>query len=217
MGGGGVKKVFTLVEGGFKKFWGLAKGGSKKFDDKNFQLPSPPHQSIYEHSLTGVLELISTAPVRKTSKFARGGHSTLGYAPCATKKTLLFFRSLSPKDPIFTNFHPMTPCFSKILTFLTKCWEIFGHFGPESPQVIFDAFHWKTPYFSALCHSKTPFFDAICHRKTPTSEVLGGTRTSLSYVSAPLPLENLSTNLSPVRICPRCCNHKWKLIIIIWR
>ena len=42
-GGGGVKKVFTLVEGGFKKFWRLAKGGgSKKFDDKNFQLPSPP-------------------------------------------------------------------------------------------------------------------------------------------------------------------------------
>ena len=48
---GGVRKVFTLVEGGFKKFWQLAKGGSKKFDDKNFKLPSPPHQSIYEHSL----------------------------------------------------------------------------------------------------------------------------------------------------------------------
>ena len=40
--GGGVKKVFTHVEGGFKKFWLLAKGGSKKFDNKNFQLPSPP-------------------------------------------------------------------------------------------------------------------------------------------------------------------------------
>ena len=53
MGGGGVKKVFTLVEGGFKNFWWLAKGGSKKFDDKNFQLPSPPHQSINEHSLSG--------------------------------------------------------------------------------------------------------------------------------------------------------------------
>ena len=49
--GGGVKKVFTFVEGGFKKFWWLAKGGQKKFDDENFQLPSPPHQSIYEHSL----------------------------------------------------------------------------------------------------------------------------------------------------------------------
>ena len=27
--GGGVKKVFTHVEGGFKKFWRLAKGGQK--------------------------------------------------------------------------------------------------------------------------------------------------------------------------------------------
>ena len=48
---GGVKKVFTLVEGGVQKVLALAKGGSKKFDDENFQLPSPPHQSIYEHSL----------------------------------------------------------------------------------------------------------------------------------------------------------------------
>ena len=30
-----------------------------------------------------------------------GGHSTWGYVPCATKKTLLFFCSLSPKDPPF--------------------------------------------------------------------------------------------------------------------
>ena len=52
MGGGGVKKVFTHVEGGSKSFGGLRRGGSKKFDDKNFQLPSPPHQSIYEHSLS---------------------------------------------------------------------------------------------------------------------------------------------------------------------
>ena len=49
------------------------------------------------------------------------------------------------------------------------------HFWPFWPwkSLFFDPFHWKTP-----------FFDAICHRKTPTSEVLGGTRTSLSYVSA---------------------------------
>ena len=62
----------------------------------------------------------------------------------------------------------------------------FLPFWPWKP-LFFDAFHWKTPYFCALCHWKTPFFDAICHRKTPTSEVLGGTRTSLSYASAPLP------------------------------
>ena len=41
MGGGGVKKVFTFVEGGFKKFWRLAKGGQKKFDDKN-SVAQPP-------------------------------------------------------------------------------------------------------------------------------------------------------------------------------
>ena len=45
--GGGVKKVFTHVKGGFKNFGGLAKGGSKKFDDKNFQLPSPPPPPKY--------------------------------------------------------------------------------------------------------------------------------------------------------------------------
>ena len=46
----GGQKVFTLVEGGSKSFGGL-KRGVKKFDDENFQLPNPPHQSIYEHSL----------------------------------------------------------------------------------------------------------------------------------------------------------------------
>ena len=72
--------------------------------------------------------------------------------------------------------------FSKISTNLTKCWEIIGHFGPESH--FFMHFTEKPPYFCVLCHWKTPFFDAICHWKTPTSEVLGGSRTSLSYVSA---------------------------------
>ena len=114
-----------------------------------------------------------------------GGHSTLGYAPCATKKTLLFFARFHRKTPIFTNFHPMTPYFSKISTFLTKCWEIFSHFGPESPY--FWCISLKDPLFLCAFHSKTSFFDTICHRKTPTSEVLGGTRTSLSYVSAPPP------------------------------
>ena len=65
--------------------------------------------------------------------------------------------------------------------------KMLRNFWPFWPwkSLFFNAFHWKTPYFGALCHWKTPFFDAICHRKTPTSEVLGGTRTSLSYVSPP--------------------------------
>ena len=53
-----------------------------------------------------------------------GGHSTLGYAPCATKKTLLFFARSHRKTPIFTNFHPMTPIFNKLL--VTEIpWHIF--------------------------------------------------------------------------------------------
>ena len=47
---GGQKSFFHLLRGS-KKFQRLAKGGSKKFDSENFQLPSPPQQSIYEHSL----------------------------------------------------------------------------------------------------------------------------------------------------------------------
>ena len=49
MGGG--QKSFCTCWGGVKKVLAACKGGSKKFDDENFQLPSPPHQSIYEHSL----------------------------------------------------------------------------------------------------------------------------------------------------------------------
>ena len=40
--GGGVKKVFTHVEGGFKKFWQLAKGGPKSLTTKIFNCPAPP-------------------------------------------------------------------------------------------------------------------------------------------------------------------------------
>ena len=81
-----------------------------------------------------------------------GGHSTLGYAPCATKKTLLFFFRFHRKTPIFTNFHPMTPYFLKILTFLTKCWEIFGH---ESPY--FWCISLKDPLFWRNLSPKDPY------------------------------------------------------------
>ena len=59
----GGQKSFYTCWGGFKKFWRLAKGGSKKIDAENFQLPSPPHQSIYEHSLSSqVIDKISIFP-----------------------------------------------------------------------------------------------------------------------------------------------------------
>ena len=76
--------------------------------------------------------------------------------------------------------------FLKISTNLTKCWEIFDHFGPESPYFLM---HFtERPHIFVWCHWKTPFFDTICHRKTPTSEVLGS--LVLSYVSAPPPGAN---------------------------
>ena len=48
-GGGGSKKFFGMLRGwGSKRF--ATCEGSKQFDDDNFQLPSPPNQSISEHS-----------------------------------------------------------------------------------------------------------------------------------------------------------------------
>ena len=56
-----MKKVFTLVEGGFKKFWRLAKGGSKKFDDKNFQLPSPPPTKVLMNTPLDIRSVSTTS------------------------------------------------------------------------------------------------------------------------------------------------------------
>ena len=133
-------------------------------------------------------------PKRPYFFFARF-HQKTPILPTSTQRSPIFKRnslspknpdtSLSLKDPPFSHLIvKQVPIFgkkldfSKILTNLTKCWEIFRPFWPWKP-LFFDAFHWKTPYmyFCALCHWKTPFFDAICHRKTPTSEVLGGTCT----------------------------------------
>ena len=49
--GGGSKKFFDMLTG-VRKSFAACKMGSIKFDAKNFQLPSPPHQSISEHSLS---------------------------------------------------------------------------------------------------------------------------------------------------------------------
>ena len=60
---GGGQKSFHTCWGGFKKFWRLAKGGSKKFDDKNFQLPSPPTKVFMNTPL-----VISAKPFRCTNQ-----------------------------------------------------------------------------------------------------------------------------------------------------
>ena len=49
--------MFTLVKGGgSKSFSGLQRGGSKKFDDKNFQLPSPPTK-VFMNTRQGQINL----------------------------------------------------------------------------------------------------------------------------------------------------------------
>ena len=67
--------------------------------------------------------------------------------------------------------------------------EIFRNFWPFWPwkPLFFWCISQKDPLFLCALSLRDPLFDAICHQKTPTSEVLGGTRTSLSYVSAPPP------------------------------
>ena len=63
---------------------------------------------------------------------------------------------------------------------------ILAAFGSESHYFLIH-FTERPLFLCALSLKETPFFDAICHRKTPASEVLGGTRTSPLYVSAPSP------------------------------
>ena len=62
MGGGGQKKFSHMLRGGSKSFGGLRRGGSKKFDDKNFQLPSPPTKVFMN---TPLLELSSSEIEKK--------------------------------------------------------------------------------------------------------------------------------------------------------
>ena len=110
-------------------------------------------------------------------------------------KNPLFWRNVSPKDP-----HIWGAWWHSYVTFICECpprdpgpppglcpWTppVALERAPGPHAVRRGVLHWKTRYFCTLCHWKTPFFDAMCHRKTPTSEVLGATRTSLSYVSAP--------------------------------
>ena len=124
-----------------------------------------------------------------------GGTQLWVTAPCATKKTLLFFCSLSPKDPHFYQLSTNDPLFltnslslqdpdislslkdpsflqlivkqvtifgkkldfSKMSTNLTKCWEIFGYFGPESP-CFWLHFTERPPTFVRFVTERPPFW-----------------------------------------------------------
>ena len=121
---------------------------------------------------THVCYLLKTAVI---SLDQSRGALNFGLRAMCHQKDPTFFHSLSPKDPHFYQLSPKDPLFFKNFDIFDEMLRNFWPFWPWKP-LFFDAFHWKTPYFCALCHWKTPFFDAICHQKTPTFEVLGGTR-----------------------------------------
>ena len=116
---------------------------------------------------------------------ARGGGGALNFGICAMchQKDPTFFRSLSPKDPHFYHLSPndplflknslapkdpdtslslKDPSFSHLTTNFTKCWEIFGHFGPESPYFLMHfterCISLKDPLFLYALSLKDPFF-----------------------------------------------------------
>ena len=110
------------------------------------------------------------------------------------KRPYFFSLAFTERHSFLPTFTQWPPIFREFRHFWRNVENFLVILALKAP--ILDAFHRKTLYFCALCHSKTPFFDAICHRKTPRSEVLGGTRTWLSYVSAPPP--GCSFTLNPV-------------------
>ena len=70
---------------------------------------------------------------------------------------------LSLKDPSFSHLIVKQVTifgnkldFSKILTNLTKCWEIFGLFGPESPYFLMH-FTERPPIFACFVTERPPF------------------------------------------------------------
>ena len=149
------------------------------------------------------------------------GHSTLGYVPCATKKTLLFLLTFTERPPFLPTFNQWPPIFNKLLVtrrpwhifvtqrpliftfnsqtsdnfgqkiwFFKKFWQIWRNvekflaiLALKAP--IFLCISLKDPLFLWALSLKDPLFWCNLSPKDPTSEVLGGTRTSLSYVSAP--------------------------------
>ena len=75
--------------------------------------------------------------------YSGGGHSSLGYVRCTTKKTLLFFRSLSPKGPHFYQLSPNDPLF------------LTNSLSPKDPDTSLSL---KDPSFSHLIVKQVTIF-----------------------------------------------------------
>ena len=119
-----------------------------------------------------------------------GGHSTLSYVPCATKKTLLFSLVFTERPPFLPTFTQWPPIFNKLKLLATeRPWHIFVTQRP----LIFafnsqtsDNFLPKIGFFENFCKFdemlrnfwpifwyislKDPLFlctSLLCHWKTP--------------------------------------------------
>ena len=102
------------------------------------------------------------------------------------KRRCFFSLALTERPPFLPTFTQWPPIFRKFRHFWRNVEKFLAILTLKAP--IFWCISLKDPLFLwalSLKDGRVPFFDIICHRKTPTSEVLGGTRTSLSYVSAP--------------------------------
>ena len=131
-----------------------------------------------------------------------GGGGTQLWVTCHVppKRPYFFSLTFTEGPPFWSTFTQWLPIFNKLLVterpFLAKSW-IFQKFWQIWRNVekflailalkapIFWCISLKDPLFLCALSLKDHLFDAICHRKTLTSEMLGGTRTSLSYMSAP--------------------------------
>ena len=130
-------------------------------------------------------------------------------ATCHQKDPTFFLLAFTERPPFLPTFTQWHHIFDKLLV-TEKPWHIFvtqrplifafnsqisDNFPQKKKKKNFRKFWqiWrnvekflalKAPIFWWIS-LKDPFFCTLCHQKTPTSEALGGTRTSLSYVSAP--------------------------------
>ena len=93
-----------------------------------------------------------------TVSLARGG-GALNFGlrtMCHQKDPTFFSLAFTERLPFLPTFTQWPPIFRKFWHFWRNVEKFLAILALKAP--IFDAYHWKTPYFCALCHSKTPLF-----------------------------------------------------------
>ena len=84
-----------------------------------------------------------------------GGHSTLGYTPCATKKTILFSLAFTERPPFLPTFTQWPPVFRKFWHFWRNV-EKFWPFWPWKPLFLMH-FTERPPIFVRFVTQRPPF------------------------------------------------------------